>query len=311
MMQKAEQPVSPAKRGGDVSAAEGRPKPSARPDQKAQTIGAEAMRSGSFDSGLDDAEARNSTVDRALRVLEAFLVGEPELGVLELSRQLELDKSVIHRILATLVRRRFLEQDPATRRYQVGLRVWELGQRYLAGHQLEDLAEKELTRVIARHPYATAYLATLDGGDVVVLTTLRGPGPINVYIDPGTRMPAEVTATGRALLAHLPEVQMTRLVNKRRQAGLGGRAAIGLKELAKELALVRYQGYSISRGEYAPGIGTVAVAVRGGVGQPVVSLTIDFLVAPETDSLWEELPKELVASVEEIERVVNAPSGKT
>ena len=260
-----------------------------------------------LDVGPED-EARNSTVDRALRVLEAFLVGESQLGVLELSRQLDLDKSVIHRILATLVRRRFIEQDPASRRYQIGLRVWELGQRYLAGHHLEELAEKELTKVVSRHPYATAYLATLDGADVVVVATVRGPGPINVYIDPGTRLAAELTGTGRALLAHLPEVQMIRAVNRRRQAGLGGRPAVALKELSKELALIRFQGHSISRGEYVPGIGTVAVAVRGASGQPIASLSIDFLIAPETEALWSELPAELQASAEEIERVVNAPS---
>ena len=259
------------------------------------------------DAGPDDAEARNSTVDRALRVLEAFLTGEPELGVLELSRQLDLDKSVIHRILVTLVRRRFLEQDPISRRYRVGLRVWELGQHYLAGHRLEDLADKELTVVAGRHSYATGYLAILDGADVVVVATVRGPGPMNVYIDPGTRIAAELTATGRCLLAYLPEVQMTRLVNKRRQAGLGARTAVTLTALTKELALIRSQGYSLNRGEYVPGIGTVSVAIRGVNGQPLAALTIDFLIAPETESLWEKLPGELAASVLEIERVVNTP----
>jgi DNA-binding IclR family transcriptional regulator len=253
-------------------------------------------------------EARNSTVDRALRVLEAFLVGEPQLGVLELSRQLDLDKSVIHRILATLVRRRFIEQDPASRRYQIGLRVWELGQRYLAGDQLEDLAERELTKVVGRHAYASAYLATLDGADVVVVTTVRGPGPINVYIDPGTRLAAELTATGRALLAYLSDVQMARAVNKRRRAGLGGRPSVALSELRKELALIRRTGFSISRGEYVPGIGTVAVAIRGTSGEPIAALSIDFLIAPETEDLWTELPVELQASAEEIERVINGPA---
>src|SRR5882757_9655522 len=109
----------------------------------------------------ENREPRNSTVDRALRVLEAFLSDDEALGVLEPSRQLDLDKSVIHRILSTLVARRFLEQDPSTRRYRVGLRVWELGQRYLSGQLLKDLAEKELTRMIANHPYATGYLAQL------------------------------------------------------------------------------------------------------------------------------------------------------
>jgi IclR family acetate operon transcriptional repressor len=259
-----------------------------------------------LDIGPED-EARNSTVDRALRVLEAFLVGEPQLGVLELSRQLDLDKSVIHRILATLVRRRFIEQDPASRRYQIGLRVWELGQRYLAGDQLEDLAERELTKVVSRHAYASAYLATLDGADVVVVTTVRGPGTINVYIDPGTRLAAELTATGRALLAYLPDVQMARAVNKRRRAGLGGRPTVALSELRKELAHIRRTGFSISRGEYVPGIGTVAATIRGASGEPIAALSIDFLIAPETENLWTELPVELQASTEEIERVINGP----
>lgn len=280
--------------------------PAKRASSKASDPAAPAVTRPSLDSALDD-EARNSTVDRALRVLEAFLVGEPQLGVLELSRQLDLDKSVIHRILATLVRRRFIEQDPASRRYQVGLRVWELGQRYRAGHQLDDLAERELTVVVGRHPYATAYLATLDAADVVVVRTVRGPGPINLYIDQGTRMAAELTCTGRALLAHLPEVQMTRLVNRRRQAGLGGRPGTALKELTRELATIRRQGYAVSRGEYIPGIGTVAVALRGANGEPVAALSIDFLIAPETQQLWDELPRELTASAEEIERVINAP----
>ena len=265
---------------------------------------ASVERSG-IDIGPDD-EARNSTVDRALRVLEAFLVGESQLGVLELSRQLDLDKSVIHRILATLVRRRFIEQDPASRRYQVGLRVWELGQRYISGHPLEDMAETELQKVVGRHPYATGYFATLDGADVVVVKTIRGPGPVNVYIDPGTRLAAELTATGRSLLAHVPEVQMVRAVNKRRQAGLGGRATLSLKELGKELAQIRARGHSISRGDYVPGIGTIATAVRAANGEPIGALTIDFLIAPETEALWEELPVELQASTAEIERVVNA-----
>jgi DNA-binding IclR family transcriptional regulator len=253
---------------------------------------------------LSEGAAHNSTVDRALRVLEAFVREEGELGVLELSRQLDLDKSVIHRILTTLVRRRFLEQDPVSRRYRVGLRAWELGRRYLTENQLEQLAVRELTRVVEAHPYATAYLGGLDGADIVVLNTIRGPGPVTVYIDPGTRMPAELTATGRMLLACLPEVQMYRLVNKRRQVGLGGRKPWNLDDLGTELAAVRESGYSTSRGEYATGIGTVAVAVLSASGGPIASLSIDFLIAPETQALWDELPEELLRCSEEIERIV-------
>jgi IclR family transcriptional regulator, KDG regulon repressor len=250
-------------------------------------------------------EARNSTVDRALRVLEAFLGDEGQIGVLELSRQLGLDKSVIHRILSTLVARRFLEQDPVSRRYQVGLRIWELGQRYLAGQILKDVAEKELTRMISEHPYATAYLAQLDGGDVVVVSTIRGPGPLNLYMDPGSRLIAEQTTTGRTLLAFLPPVKAIQVVTKRRAAG-SARPFAPIEELKEELATIRENGYGESNGGYNPGVNTVAVALVDRDGSPLLSLSVDFLIAPETEGLSQILPGQLQDCARRIERVVQA-----
>jgi len=243
-----------------------------------------------------------------LRVLEAFLVDEAQLGVVELSRQLDLDRSVIHRILATLVRRQFIEQDPVSRRYQIGLRVWELGQRYRAGHQLRDLAEAELATTTRLHPYTTGYLSMLDAGDVVVVTPVRGPGPINLYSDPGTRMLAELTTTGRVLLAWLPEAQLDAVVNQHRRTELGELPAIPFEELTAELAKIRAQGYGTNRGgPYAPGIGTVAVAIRNREGQAMAGLTIDFLIGPQAEQLWDTLPQELMASAARIEHVINSP----
>lgn len=251
-------------------------------------------------------EARNSTVDRALRVLEAFLADETELGVLELSRQLDLDKSVIHRILATLVARRFLEQDPSTRRYRVGLRAWELGQRFISGQALKDIAEKELGRMIAHHPYATAFLAELDGGDVVVSSTIVGPGPLNITIDPGTRMMAETTTTGRTMLAQLDRHTVDKIVTRRRSHHTG-RELCTLEELHEDLEVIRQRGYGVSNGLYTPGVATIACVVRNDAAEPLVSLSVDFLVGAETEGLREVIPGELLRCVDEIERIFHAP----
>lgn len=255
------------------------------------------------DEGL---EARNSTVDRALRVLEAFLGDESELGVLELSRQLSLDKSVIHRILATLVSRRFLEQDPVSRRYRVGLRVWELGQHYLSGRPLKETAERELRRMIAHHPFATAYVAELDAGDIVVSSTVVGPGPLNITINPGTRMMAETTTTGRTMLAQLDSKTVERIVLNRRMNHVG-RGLSSIDELLSDLAVIRERGFGIARGHYTPGVGTVAFAVRSSIGEPIIALSVDFLLGEETELLTTTLPEELAQCVEEIERIVSAP----
>lgn len=254
--------------------------------------------------------APNSTVDRALRVLEAFLADEDTLGVLDLSRHLGLDKSVIHRILSTLVARRFLEQDPVTRRYRVGLRIWELGQHYLAGQLLTDVAEKELSRMIAGHSYATGYLAKLDGGDVVVVSTIRGPGPINLYMDPGSRLAAELTTTGRTLLAYLPPAKAAQIIARRRVAGNGRREVPSATDLEDELAAIRRRGYGENIGGYAAGVNTAAVALCDSDGTPVLALSVDFLSMPETEGLSAVIPIELQECIGRIEHILQTAAGE-
>lgn len=243
--------------------------------------------------------SENSTVDRALRVLEAFLTEERELGVLELARKVDLDKSVIHRILTTLVRRGFLEQNPVSRRYRVGLRVWELGQRYVAGNQLEELATAALTRIVDNHPYTTGSLSVLDGADVVVLLALRSTGPVSVYVDPGTRLPAALTASGRALLAYAARDDVIAAV---RTGGGTGHARPTVAQLTKDLAGIRATGHALNRGGYFPGIATIAGCVRDSAGTPLGALSVYFPIAPETDDLFTKLPDALHDAVEEVSR---------
>lgn len=255
----------------------------------------------------ENGEAKNSTVDRALQVLEAFLTDEGPLALADLSKVLDLDKSVIHRILATLVRRRFLEQDPASKRYMVGLRMWEIGQRYLSASPLEELAQEAVDAVVRRHPYATGYVATLDGDQMVIISTVRGPGPVNIVIDPGSRMPAALTATGRVMLAHLAEDRLRRLLPRleaQRRARPGGRRA---EDLVADLEEIRARGWADNRGEYFPGIGTVALAVASAEGGPTAAISVDFPIAMETEHLWDELPHQLRDAVGELGRLVPAP----
>ncbi|WP_432826683.1 IclR family transcriptional regulator [Dactylosporangium sp. CA-092794] len=250
-------------------------------------------------------DAKNSTVDRALRVLEAFLTEERDLGVLELARKVDLDKSVIHRILTTLVRRGFLEQNPVSRRYRVGLRVWELGQRYVAGHQLEELATEALTRIVERHPYTTGSLSILDGDEVVVLLALRSTGPVSVYVDPGTRLPAALTASGRALLAYAPPEQAAAAARTGRSAT--GHPGPSAATLAKDLAGIRAAGHAVNRGGYFPGIATLAACVRDPAGAPLGALSVYFPIAPETEDLFTKLPDAVAEAVEEVSRGLTPP----
>jgi IclR family transcriptional regulator, KDG regulon repressor len=254
--------------------------------------------------------AQNSTVDRALRVLLVFLARGNDLGVIEIAAALDLDKSVVHRILATLVRRRFLEQDHVTRKYRVGLRVWELGRLYNSGVELEELALERLTTLLASLPYTSGALGVLDGAQIVVLRYVRGAGPFNITLEPGLRLPAAMTATGRAMLAYLSPAELkalgsSLLSERRRQSSVRS-----MKDLMTELDLIRQNSYATNRGEYFPGVGTVAVCVRDRDGGPLLGLSVEFPAVPETEPLWDVLPGRLVSIAGTLEATLaDLPAG--
>ena len=245
--------------------------------------------------------AQNSTVDRALRVLQVFLEKGNDLGVLEIAATLDLDKSVVHRILATLVRRRFLEQDHTTRKYRVGLRVWELGRLYVSGVQLEELAMERLTTLLANLSYTAGALGILDGAQIVVLTCVRGAGPFNITLEPGLRLPAALTATGRAMLAYLPADELSALADGLLLEQRQHSPVRSMDDLLKELARIRKQGYSTNRGEYFPGVATVAACVRDRAGGPLLGISVEFPAVPETEPLWEILPDRLASLARALE----------
>ena len=239
--------------------------------------------------------AQNSTVDRALRVLQVFLEKGNDLGVLEIAATLDLDKSVVHRILATLVRRRFLEQDHTTRKYRVGLRVWELGRLYVSGVQLEELAMERLTTLLGNLSYTAGALGDPRRSPDRRADLRAGRGAVQHLARAGASA-ARRADRDRPRHAGLPARRRAQRP-VRRSAARTAPAQPGTVHgrPVAELARIRKQGYATNRGEYFPGVGTVAACVRDRAGGPLIGISVEFPAVPETEPLWEILPDRLAS----------------
>ena len=90
------------------------------------------------------------SVGSALDVLECFAT-DGELGVSDIARRLGVAKSTAHRLLQTLASRGFVEQDPHTGQYRLGIHVYELGALALARNELRHAALPFLRQVADRH----------------------------------------------------------------------------------------------------------------------------------------------------------------
>lgn len=214
------------------------------------------------------------SVLRAARLLEA--IGElGEAGISELARRLGWTKTTVHRLASTLRGIGYLEQDVATGRYQLGLRLFELGNLVLRERELRNEAAPVLEGLM-QAVQETAHLAVLDEPalEVVYVHKVEPPQAIRLYTEIGAHHPAYCAATGKAMLAFLPRALLARLL-----AGLELRAftqhtITDVGALQDQLAEVRRLGYAVDHEEYRAGVRGVAATVWDHSGRVVAAINI-------------------------------------
>jgi DNA-binding IclR family transcriptional regulator len=188
-----------------------------------------------------------TSVEKALDIL-LHLHGTGALGVTGIARGVELPKSTTHRLLASLARRRLVEQDE-NGRYRTGLRLVALGLGVLDREPVVAAA-RPLLEAEARASGESVFLAAARGGRIVVLDKVDGTGFLRAAPRVGEEVPIVGTATGRLHVALAPQcVEEPAAPNAARRA------------LAQELARVRRSGWARSRNEWIPGLAVVAAPV--------------------------------------------------
>jgi DNA-binding IclR family transcriptional regulator len=193
-----------------------------------------------------------TSVEKALDIL-LHLHGTGALGVTGIARGVELPKSTTHRLLASLARRRLVEQDE-NGRYRTGLRLVALGLGVLDREPVVAAA-RPLLEAEARASGESLFLAAARGGRIVVLDKVDGTGFLRAAPRVGEEVPIVGTATGRLHVALAPQCV------EEPAAPRGGAAR---RALAQELARVRRSGWASSRNEWIPGLAVVAAPVWAG-----------------------------------------------
>ena len=209
------------------------------------------------------------SVDRALDLLEALVAAEGEVAITALATRTGLHVSTVHRLLATLLRRGYVRQNPETSRYYAGAKLATLSEGRSRFGELR-LRARPLLRSLTE--------ATRETANLVVLDDLQA-----VYIEftaVGNRTPLHATGAGKALLANLPAARRDALLERLDLRGYTSRTIVDRAALRRTLDEVREKGYALDDEEYDEGVRCVAVAVVGPpgkdatVGAPVAALSI-------------------------------------
>ncbi|MEU6131975.1 IclR family transcriptional regulator [Saccharopolyspora sp. NPDC047091] len=211
---------------------------------------------------------------RGLAILTAMAGRAAPVSAGALARELGLPRSTTYHLLAELVAAGFVVRLPEERRFALGVAAFELGSAYLRGDPLERLASPVLRKLVDEVG-CTAHLGVLHGGELLYLVQERPSRAQTLVTEVGVRLPAQVTASGRAMLAHLPAAQ----VRASFPAGFARRTERGprtLPELRRTLAAERRLGWAVEDGHVTGGFASVACPVFGADRWPAAAISVTF-----------------------------------
>jgi len=189
-------------------------------------------------------ESPSVAVERALAMLEAA-AQEPEgLSNAEISRKLEIPKSSASYILRTLEKQGYLHRDEESGKYRVGLKILSLSRGALSGIDVREVA-LPIMRHLMEKTNLTCHLAILDGPEAVYIEKVEPQGFIRMDTWVGRRMRVHATSVGKALVAHIPQPQLEKIISERAMEKRTAKTITTLPRLLKELEKVRGQGYAV------------------------------------------------------------------
>jgi IclR family acetate operon transcriptional repressor len=250
---------------------------------------------------ISRSETSVGTLARGLDILGLFAREGPELTQTEISDALGLPLPTVHRLTAVLAERGYLERDPRTRRFRLGLEVARFMPPLLSGMRLPEVARADVNR-LADDTGETVNLAVLQEGEIVYLLSESGSRLLSTQTPIGLRLPAHCTALGKCLLAQLPEETARDAAGPEPYEQRTPATATTWEALRPALARIRRDGVAISWEEYEVGLASIAVPLPwlDGPGSAAVNVSLP------TTRANRAFRTELVARLREIARRIEA-----
>ena len=223
------------------------------------------------------AEPKVPAADHTLRILTHLASQRGPVPAATIAHALGLPRSSVYHLLAVMQEHGFVVHLPEERRYGLGIAAFELSSGFSRQQPLTRLGRPLVAALVDRLG-ESGHLAVLHGRDVLYLVEERAPRRPSLVSDVGVRLPAHLTASGRAMLAALPPAQLRALYPDR--AAFASRhpspdadaAEWTYGRLKRVLAEVRERGWAAEDGEVTPGLASAGAPVLDHLGWPAAAI---------------------------------------
>src|ERR1700692_1123901 len=213
------------------------------------------------------------SVDRALLIIETLAEDDEGYRLTDLAVRTGLSPSTVHRLLATLEKRRFVQFNRGESTWHIGAKSFAIGSTFVRRRNFVTQALPYL-RKLRDQTRETANLAVVDDGAMVVLTRVESREIMRSVTKVGGRVPMVTSGLGKALLSTYSEQDVFAIIQREGMPRLTSKSIVRAGELCKSLHDIRQQGYSVDDEEALIGLRCVSAVVYNDCSEPLAAISV-------------------------------------
>ena len=234
------------------------------------------------DGDPDPRDGGVQSVDRALSILETLAEDDEGYRLSDLAVRTGLSTSTVHRLLATLEKRRFVQFDHYESKWHVGARSFSVGATFARRRNFTAQAMPYL-RKLRDQTRETANLAVVDDESIIVLTRIESREIMRSLTKVGGRVAMVASGVGKAVLATYPDEDVNAIIRRQGMPRLTEKSIVRPGELFRELEAIRRQGYAVDDEEARMGLRCVAAVVYSDCSEPLAAISVSGMTSRMTD----------------------------
>ena len=243
------------------------------------------------------------SVDRALALVDIIAESEDGLSLAQISNAIELPKSTVFGLLSTLRDYNYVTQSPDDGRYQLGIKLFELGTQVARTWDIRDAARPVLRRLMNEFG-DTVHLGAEDNGEVLYIEKMSPESIVNIVSEVGIRLPMHCSALGKVLLASKSKSELKRILGMRGMPAFTHKTITTQTKLEKELIQIREQGYAMDDGEIMENLRCIAAPIKDSYGVIKYAISISGQLRDMHGKRLDNIIEEVKKGAEEISRSI-------
>ena len=223
---------------------------------------------------MKNEDSGTQSINRALALLEAFPKYGPEIGLSELSRNLNLNKTTTYRMIKALESKGYISYTPVGRKYRLGVKVFELGSYYQSKLDIRSFALPYL-KVLTENTKEASFLCVRNGNDAICIERVETENKDEYFaLRVGGRQPLHCGAASRALLVEMSDEELETYAIDTGLPALTPRTITTVSELKNDVMVTKNQGYVYSNEDVTIGIVALGVPIRDYSGKVVAAISV-------------------------------------